>query len=323
MNADLAASALIVFGLLRLHAITSSLTLIGQDRVPKVQELVQVSDQMNLIARESRNTLIWTAPDRIAAAVQAVHGARANMDTQLQKLEPTIHLPQGVALLREVNQRRAVFLPLEDRFLTLVTEGQREAAAELLTQEMRPAQLAFMEALDQLKRFQIDLIDQAVKEGEASFRLTTQLTVGLLVLMIVGSAILSITITASVVKPVRQAVGTAERIAAGDLTEQIVITGRDEVSRLLQGMGDMQQSLRTLVQQVRQASTPCRTPVPRSRRAIWISPRAPSARRAICRKRPPPWSSWWGRSTRPPRPQPKRSVSPHRPRKPRPRATRW
>jgi methyl-accepting chemotaxis protein len=58
----------------------------------------------------------------------------------------------------------------------------------------------------------------------------------------------------SVCGPLDQAVAVASRIARGDLSADVAAHGKDEPARLLHALGDMQQALRGVVGQVREAS---------------------------------------------------------------------
>jgi methyl-accepting chemotaxis protein len=55
----------------------------------------------------------------------------------------------------------------------------------------------------------------------------------------------------SIAGPLERAAACAQRIARGDLSEQIVVTGRDEVSAFKHALVDMQRALRDIVGQVR------------------------------------------------------------------------
>jgi len=59
------------------------------------------------------------------------------------------------------------------------------------------------------------------------------------------------TMSRSIAKPLNAAAACAQRIARGDLSENIVDTGKDEVSAFVRALGDMQHSLRDIVGQVR------------------------------------------------------------------------
>jgi methyl-accepting chemotaxis protein len=73
----LAAATVVVYGISRLSNVTDSLTLIGEDRLPRVQKLTDITDNINLIARELRNTLIFNDPAEVAASLEAAGKARA------------------------------------------------------------------------------------------------------------------------------------------------------------------------------------------------------------------------------------------------------
>jgi methyl-accepting chemotaxis protein len=65
---------------------------------------------------------------------------------------------------------------------------------------------------------------------------------------------LAITITRSIVLPLRRAVEVAQRVAEGDLRHDIVFTGRDETAQLLSSMAHMSKELTSLVASLRDSS---------------------------------------------------------------------
>ena len=61
-------------------------------------------------------------------------------------------------------------------------------------------------------------------------------------------------VATSIVNPLNHAVDTAERVARGDLNGELVITGRDEVARVLTAMQTMVEQLRNIVDNVMQST---------------------------------------------------------------------
>ena len=61
-------------------------------------------------------------------------------------------------------------------------------------------------------------------------------------------------IATSIVNPLNHAVDTAERVARGDLNGELVVTGRDEVARVLTAMQTMVEQLRNIVDNVMQST---------------------------------------------------------------------
>ena len=73
-----------------------------------------------------------------------------------------------------------------------------------------------------------------------------------LVVVIVGP--LTLANSASITRPLHDAVAVAQQIAEGDLSRRIDVVGRDEVATVMGALRDMQTSLRGLVAQVHSAS---------------------------------------------------------------------
>ncbi|SEO09005.1 methyl-accepting chemotaxis protein [Duganella sp. CF517] len=64
----------------------------------------------------------------------------------------------------------------------------------------------------------------------------------------------AVLITRSIVAPLSGAVAVAKRVAAGELTSQVVVEGKDETSELLRALKDMNDSLARTVGEVRSGS---------------------------------------------------------------------
>nr|MCU0951882.1 methyl-accepting chemotaxis protein [Burkholderiaceae bacterium] len=103
-----------------------------------------------------------------------------------------------------------------------------------------------------------DNVQLQQKSSEASFAAATEaaghaqtvlVVVALLALLFTVAS--GVVLTRSITLPLRKAQATADRIAAGDLTETIEVVGRDEAAQMLASIDNMQRSLRTVVGQVR------------------------------------------------------------------------
>ncbi|MFV3402530.1 methyl-accepting chemotaxis protein [Pseudomonas sp. NY15463] len=75
----------------------------------------------------------------------------------------------------------------------------------------------------------------------------------LVVIMLALIAIATL-LTRSIVRPLAEAVAVAERVATGDLTREISISGRDEPALLLRALSQMQQSLRETLRKIAASS---------------------------------------------------------------------
>jgi methyl-accepting chemotaxis protein len=243
-----------VIGVTRLSALKEDLSLIGNDRVPKVQKLAEITDDVNLIARELRNAIIFADDQKVKASLETVLASRARIGKTLEALAPTITSDEGQKRLSAVTAARATYIPVQERFVVMIGAGEKVNATGLLETELRPAQLAYLQALDELRDLQIGLITQSVKIAEAEYAQAKWLMFTLLAAMAAIGAALAWWITRSITGPINSAVDVAEKVAAGDLSSRIEVTRNDETGRLLAALKGMNESLVGIVSTVRNSS---------------------------------------------------------------------
>ena len=243
-----------IIGVTRLSHANESLALIGSDRVPKVQQSAAITDDLNLIARELRNALIWNDEAKVKTALDTATEARARIGKLLETMEAAIASDEGKKRLAALTTARTVYVPLQQTFMELVRAGKKDEAETLLAEKMRDAQLAYMKALDDLKDLQVELITRAVDEGEAEYAQAKLLMYGLLAGMAAAGGLLGWGIARSITTPILEAVAVAERVAEGDLSSRIEVSRTDETGRLLTALKAMNTSLVGIVSTVRDSS---------------------------------------------------------------------
>jgi methyl-accepting chemotaxis protein len=252
----LIALALLVgsIGVSRLSQMNAALALIGSDRVPKVQLASDITEDVSLIARELRNALIWSDEAKVKTALDTASEARERTSKHIATIGEAITSDEGKKRLAVLTSARAAFMPMQQQFMDLMREGKKDEATTLLSERMRDAQLAYIKALDNLKDLQIELVTQAISDGEAEYARAKLLMFSLLAGMVAIGTLLGWWITRSITGPINEAVGIAERVAEGDLSSHIDVTTSDETGRLLTALQAMNESLVGIVSTVRSSS---------------------------------------------------------------------
>jgi len=175
--------------------------------------------------------------------------------SEIQKdLEASITSERGKALMAEVGEKRKAYLDLRKELMGLVKNADPIAAEALLGAKVLPASQSYLASMKAVLDLENELAaghSQKVIDGLARGKLILAV---LLVAALALGGLLAWSTARSVTVPVGEAVRAAEAIAAGDLTQHIATQRRDELGELLRTVGRMQESLRTLVGQVR-AST--------------------------------------------------------------------
>ncbi|WP_226503865.1 methyl-accepting chemotaxis protein [Pseudomonas sp. MWU16-30317] len=140
------------------------------------------------------------------------------------------------------------------QYLTLLKAGDVDNARVLLLGDVQKAYRVVMDELTVMS----DSNDRQVKEGaeQAQQRESSAKTVlySGIVLAFIAALLLGLMISRLISRPIATAVASAQRIASGDLTQSIVSTGKDEAGLLLSALNDMQNSLKSTIQQIASAS---------------------------------------------------------------------
>lgn len=240
--------------LYKLSYITDSLTLIDEDRVPKVEMLLDVTDRVNYSARELRNTLIFEAPEKVAKAISIVEQNSFEISEIFNKLTPQVTSASGKAFLAKVGVARKAFVQAQTRMISLVEAGRIDEATDFLTNNLRDVQLEYMERLSEFKEYQLLLVTTAAEVGQADYQRAKFILISILIGMGCISALIGWQITRSITTPINEAAGIAERVAAGDLTSTVNGGGKDETGKLLNALRTMNDNLVNIVGTVRYGS---------------------------------------------------------------------
>ncbi|GGC67419.1 methyl-accepting chemotaxis protein [Undibacterium terreum] len=95
------------------------------------------------------------------------------------------------------------------------------------------------------------LASEAQKDALDHYRASSRLLWSAIVLALVLGATITYWLVRGITRPLHEAVSIAQTSASGDLTSQIRITGKDEIGMLLKSLKDMNESLSTIVNEVR------------------------------------------------------------------------
>lgn len=142
-----------------------------------------------------------------------------------------------------------------NELITLAKANREEAVVSLLNGPLRANSEKSFPLLYALSDLNRDNIKAAFARAADTYQGSrTGMT-----LLIVAAALITITVailvSRSIIGPINQAVASAEVIAAGDLSQSIVVQGRDEISRLFGALQQMQANLRNTISEIIQSAS--------------------------------------------------------------------
>lgn len=243
-----------------------SIALTGFDRI---QSLGQVADDLanvryqrvamaaNLryysvdMSRLVRNVILADDPGRKAGFKDSYDEIRNQITSTVDEAARTYRLPGSQALIAVIRQTGEQYLVFSDEVVALALAGKREEATALLLGPRYETQGNYLKAITDLVTYQQARMKEAGEGAVDQKYSAMMLLASLSAAAILLAALLGWLITRSITRPVNVALTAARRIAGGDLSIPVPVSGRDETGQLLSAIAEMQESLVNTVSAVR------------------------------------------------------------------------
>lgn len=223
------------------------------DKFPKTVWANNIIDQINIIARSMRNTLIVKDQDTIDKELARIQNARKIIKENLDKLDEKVTSEEGKVLLKGIHDARTPYIAAQDHFIQLAGNGKQQEATDYLLSEIRKLQNAYFDAVSKMIAFQVKLMEQSGTEARATVGQSLQIILTLAVISMLIGAIAAYLITRGIVRQLggepADAADAVKKMAAGDLAVEIELQSGDNNS-LLYDLSNMRNQLSEVVEQV-------------------------------------------------------------------------
>ncbi|KRA04740.1 methyl-accepting chemotaxis protein [Acidovorax sp. Root568] len=188
--------------------------------------------------------------DKLTADTQAT---AKGMEAKVKRIEALVQGDQAKGLLAAIATARQAYNDKLNEIRELHRGGEPNVPA-LVDKDLRPLADKYLQSLDDLRKtMAAQLAESQADTSTLAKASQVLLGVGTLVAVALG-ALMGLTVTRSIVRPLQQGQQAAESIADGDLTHPITTSGNDETGQLLQALSTMQSRLATIVGNVRNSA---------------------------------------------------------------------
>ena len=254
-------AALVFLGLLQagyswvsLRGLSADLTLLTDDRMLKVDQLGEMKDNANIVARAVRNMVMLEEPADLQAEKKRIDEAFAKNAELFKTLTITVRSDKGKDALKAIEDTRAPYNAAMATVIGLSLANKDAEAIPYLLKEVRPLQSAYFKALDASAKLQRELATQLGKDASAN----SNTAILLLTLIALSAAVIggltawaiSRNLSRQLGGEPRDVVQLANAIAEGDLGQQFQPRHGDTTS-VVAAMRRMNDSLAKIVGEVR------------------------------------------------------------------------
>jgi methyl-accepting chemotaxis protein len=242
------------FGLTWLGRLNSEMSTSMQKRYNTVELTHQTIENSITNARITLQLFETTDPDEEKKLNQQNDAISKEISGQVAEIEKSLSSSQERDLFEVVTQDRQAYIAARNKAKALLADKKREQAMAGLRDEVIPALDKYRAMWEKFIDLQTAAMQQSMKESQEAYTVGRGIALLLLSLTLFLATFAAISVTKSITTPIEQAVGHAERIAAGDLTREIVVTNRSETGKLQQAMREMSSKLSGIIRDVREGS---------------------------------------------------------------------
>jgi methyl-accepting chemotaxis protein len=227
--------------------------------LPSVRELMHASQGVGQLRIAIWQLVAQTDDSKKREFQQNVTDAEKVINAELTKYEredmdePPDVFAKDKALLDADRDTLSKVLKIRDQALKLVIEGKNAEARDFVM-EQQAVMRSMVDAFEAHIKMNMDAANEASTIAASAKSMATLWNgvVGVVTLALV--VLLGLYITRSITGPLKEAIGVAERVANGDLSEPVIVSGNDELTQLLKALAHMNSSLVDVVSKVRGGS---------------------------------------------------------------------
>ncbi|GAA4005327.1 hypothetical protein GCM10022279_31780 [Comamonas faecalis] len=246
------AMVVLVFGLQRhVQQVAQETARIVQFNEERAQLATQWKGMTDLAVDRLVNS-VSSRDEELSASLQAKVKKDIEAISEVQKrLETLTVTPESKAQLEKAGAERARVLKITAQIQEQRANFNYNEAGRIMREQLVPAVAAYSAEQLNFVSLQHERRDAAKLEGEQTLRQAQWVGAGVTVFVLAAVLWLSWLLVRSITQPLARAVGLADAIAAGDLTQDVHDERGDELGRLLRSLSAMGGKLRQVVGEVR------------------------------------------------------------------------
>lgn len=251
--------ALLVFGLgafalLQMSSMRKQSDLVESKWLPSVMELGTMGQDLMRIRTLTLRLMLNRNADALQENYNKLDQLKTGLQTIEQRYAALIESPRERELYEGFATAKQAYFQRQNRVMDLSRQNQMEEALQVINGEMNQYADKMTLALNELTVINKKGASEATDLARQVFGSAQAWVMAMIVFAALITLLLAWGLTRSIVQPLAQALGIAQVIAAGDLTADIVVQGRDEPAHLLEALKAMQLSLRRTILRISDSS---------------------------------------------------------------------
>ncbi|AXM99108.1 HAMP domain-containing methyl-accepting chemotaxis protein [Pseudomonas plecoglossicida] len=179
---------------------------------------------------------------------------KAVLERETAAYVPLIVGPEEQHLFDIVNANVESFMRQVDQLLALGRASQDERK-RFVDSQAAPAAETLQRSIEDLQRLMMGRAEQSGTNARAEAHQSTVATLVVVCIALLVTCVLTVVFTRSIIVPLREVLGVTRKIADGDLTGNVSLGGKDELSELQYATAQMVDNLKATLHHIAESSS--------------------------------------------------------------------
>jgi methyl-accepting chemotaxis protein len=245
----LIAVAIGITGILCLRSLQQSTVDLYEKGTVSEGKLIGMTASLQLLRVASRDVILNPDKQKYIAQLASL---KQELSRQSAEFEKTIDSEETRRNYEKFLDARKNYEVVLDHIATLASSGKESEAQQVLYESSSYATVVDLENIfDRLRDDKLSSAEKRMNEAAMTASRTTILMICTTVAGLLLALLLGWRLTAAIVAPVIRVGKTLEALAAGDLTQQLDATTRDEIGEMERCVGQLSSSLTRIIAEIR------------------------------------------------------------------------
>jgi methyl-accepting chemotaxis protein len=244
-----------LFSLRQLSALHGATQRLVTNEIPALTAVASFHSGMRAFRAAEVQHILSTDTEQMTRHERTMAQVLEEMGKQAKTYEPLIKDPAERRIYDELLALWGDYSAEHERIIKLSRSNENAQARDLINGRSTMIIDGIMAKQDALRELKLQSGRAAAQVAEQTHQAARELISTLIVVGVLVGLGLCLGIALSISRPLEKAASVAGRIAEGDLTVRIDVTGKDEAGRLLGAMRDMAQRLAQVLGEVRDGAS--------------------------------------------------------------------
>jgi methyl-accepting chemotaxis protein len=243
-----------IFGLTSINKIDNLDTQLYENRTVPLGKLTEITLSSGDIRSNLKDVILEDSQSDINQSINKVNSFSSDFDRQLDEFSKSTLTDSGKEAVEKLKSSKAKYMEIANEIIEMKKDGNEKDAINLIHSKLNEGQNDVANSLKAVINLEENSAKSFSDSNDKTASASGRLIIIFIIIGMVAAVLLGTIILLSIVRPVKELMASANKIASGDLNVHINTTGKDEVGILAKSFKKMSDSLNEVITNIEAAA---------------------------------------------------------------------